>query len=71
MNTKIGTTWRRYDFDWLRVLLTLAVLVFHSLRFFNLEGWGIQNTTTYLSAEVLADTGHVSHLPDRSGFRFR
>jgi hypothetical protein len=53
MNTKIGSTVRRYDFDWLRVLLTLAVLVFHSLRFFNLEDWGIKNGTTYMLAEVL------------------
>lgn len=53
MHTQTGATLRRYDFDWLRVLLTLAVLVFHSLRFFNLEGWGIQNATTYLGAEIL------------------
>ena len=53
MNTKIGTTMRRYEFDWLRVLLILTVLVFHSMRFFNLEGWGIKNATTYLLAEVL------------------
>ena len=44
---------RRYDLDWLRVLLILTVLVFHSMRFFNLEGWGIKNATTYLLAEVL------------------
>jgi peptidoglycan/LPS O-acetylase OafA/YrhL len=44
---------RRYDLDWLRVMLILTVLVFHSMRFFNLEGWGIKNATTYLLAEVL------------------
>jgi peptidoglycan/LPS O-acetylase OafA/YrhL len=49
----MNTSERRYDFDWLRVLLILTVLVFHSMRFFNLEGWGIKNATTYLLAEVL------------------
>lgn len=53
MNAKLANPTRRYEFDWLRVLLTLAVLIFHSLRFFNLEGWGIQNANTYLFAEVL------------------
>ena len=49
----MNTSQRRYDFDWLRVLLILTVLVFHSMRFFNLEGWGIKNATTYLFPEVL------------------
>jgi peptidoglycan/LPS O-acetylase OafA/YrhL len=49
----MNTSERRYDFDWLRVLLILTVLVFHSMRFFNLEGWGIKNATTYLLPEVL------------------
>lgn len=49
----MNTSERRYDLDWLRVLLILNVLVFHSMRFFNLEGWGIKNATTYLLPEVL------------------
>ncbi len=49
----MNTSERRYDFDWLRVLLILTVLVFHSMRFFNLEDWGMKNATTYLLAEVL------------------
>ena len=53
MNTKTGTTMRRYDLDWLRVLLILTVLVFHSLRLFDLEGWSVKSATTYLSVQVL------------------
>jgi glucan biosynthesis protein C len=53
MNTRIGTTVRRYDVDWLRVLLVLMVLVFHSLRFFDLEGWSVKSATTYLSVQAL------------------
>ena len=30
---------RRYDIDWLRVIATLAVFVFHSTRFFGTEDW--------------------------------
>lgn len=44
---------RRYDIDWLRVLLILTVLVFHSLRLFDLEGWNVKSATTYLGVQVL------------------
>src|SRR6476646_1181879 len=44
---------RRCDLDWLRVLLILTVLVFHSLRLFDLEGWNVKSATTYLSVQVL------------------
>ncbi len=53
MNTTTGTTARRYDLDWLRVLLILSVLVFHSLRLFDLEGWSVKSATTYLGVQVL------------------
>ncbi|HEX6288060.1 MAG TPA: acyltransferase family protein [Herpetosiphonaceae bacterium] len=44
---------RRCDLDWLRVLLILTVLVFHSLRLFDLEGWYVKSATTHLSAQAL------------------
>jgi hypothetical protein len=44
---------RRFDLDWLRVLLILTVLVFHSLRLFDLEGWNVKSATTYLGVQAL------------------
>jgi glucan biosynthesis protein C len=35
---------RRYDIDWVRVLATLAVFVFHSGRFFDTMDWHLKNT---------------------------
>jgi glucans biosynthesis protein C len=43
---------RRYDLDWLRVLAILAVFVFHSGRFFDLDDWHVKNATTYLGAQI-------------------
>lgn len=34
---------RRYDVDWLRVVATLAIFLFHSARFFDTEGWELKN----------------------------
>jgi glucan biosynthesis protein C len=52
MNTKLGTTTRRHDLDWLRVLAILTVLVFHSSRFFDLEDWHVKNAAQYLGVQV-------------------
>jgi peptidoglycan/LPS O-acetylase OafA/YrhL len=38
---------RRYDLDWLRILAILAVFVFHTSRFFDIDDWSIKNATTY------------------------
>jgi hypothetical protein len=35
------------------VLLILTVLVFHSLRLFDLEGWNVKSATIYLGVQVL------------------
>jgi len=43
---------RRYDLDWLRVLAILMVFIYHSSRFFNLEGWHVKNSVTYFGVEV-------------------
>lgn len=34
---------RRYDIDWLRVVATLAVFLFHCTRFFDTESWHLKN----------------------------
>jgi peptidoglycan/LPS O-acetylase OafA/YrhL len=34
---------RRYDIDWLRVIATLAVFLFHCTRFFDTAGWHLKN----------------------------
>jgi len=34
---------RRYDIDWLRILVTLAVFFFHNARFFDTLDWHIKN----------------------------
>jgi peptidoglycan/LPS O-acetylase OafA/YrhL len=44
---------RRYDLDWLRVFGILTVFVYHSGRFFNLEGWHVKNPNTYFAMEIL------------------
>ena len=44
---------RKYYLDWLRVIMILSVFVFHSLRFFDLDGWHIKNPATHWSAGVL------------------
>jgi glucan biosynthesis protein C len=53
MNATPVSPSRRYDYDWLRVLLILAVFVFHSIHFFDPGYWHVKNATTYLSAAIL------------------
>ncbi len=48
----MNTSQRRYDLDWLRVMVILTVFTFHSARFFNLGGWHIKNATTYWGVEL-------------------
>ncbi len=45
-------TQRRYELDWLRVLVILAIFVFHCTRFFDTDDWSIKNTTTYLAFDI-------------------
>lgn len=51
MNTKIVQ--RRYDLDWLRVMVILSVFIYHSTRFFNLGGWHVKNLTLSWRVEIL------------------
>ncbi len=43
---------RRYDLDWLRVFVILAVFVFHSGRFFDRMDWHVKSATVYASAQA-------------------
>ncbi|WP_419887314.1 acyltransferase family protein [Neobacillus niacini] len=37
---------RQYDLDWIRVLATLAVFIYHALMFFNPWAWHVKNNVT-------------------------
>lgn len=51
MDTK--TVQRRYDLDWLRVFIVLAIFALHhATRFFDTDDWFIKNATTYLPMQV-------------------
>jgi glucan biosynthesis protein C len=43
---------RRYDLDWLRVLVILVVFVFHCGRFFDTDGWHVKNPVRHQSVTV-------------------
>lgn len=45
-------TQRRYELDWLRVLVILAIFVFHCTRFFDTDDWSLKNSTTYIAFDV-------------------
>ena len=47
-----GTSLRRYDLDWLRVYVIFAVFVFHSGRFFDMDGWHVKNPATHAASQV-------------------
>jgi fucose 4-O-acetylase-like acetyltransferase len=44
---------RRYDVDWLRVVGTLAIFLFHCSRFFDTEGWALKNVDQSLVLELV------------------
>ncbi|NJR58020.1 MAG: hypothetical protein HC769_03655 [Cyanobacteria bacterium CRU_2_1] len=46
---------RRYDFDWLKVLATLAVFFFHCARFFDLGEWHTKNNQLSVEMTTLTD----------------
>ncbi len=43
---------RKYELDWIRIIAILVVFLYHSTRFFNLEGWHIKNAETYRWVEI-------------------
>jgi glucan biosynthesis protein C len=46
------TSQRRYDLDWLRVILIGFVFIFHSGRFFDTGGWHVKNAETFFGVQV-------------------
>jgi peptidoglycan/LPS O-acetylase OafA/YrhL len=55
---KTSESERRYDLDWLRVLLILVVFVFHCGRFFDTGDWHVKNPVRH--APVMAWTGFLA-----------
>ena len=47
MNSPEIKSQRRYDLDWLRVLVILVVFVFHTGRFFDTMDWHVKNPARY------------------------
>ncbi|WP_181243679.1 acyltransferase family protein [Chamaesiphon polymorphus] len=43
LNFPINRSGRRYDFDWLKVVATFTVFIFHCLRFFDFGAWHVKN----------------------------
>jgi len=50
------TVQRRFDLDWLRVLVILTVFIYHTTRFFTNEPWLVKNPGTYLAMDILETT---------------
>ncbi len=44
---------RRYDLDWLRIIATLLVFLFHCLRFFDLTDWHVKNNELDLTITII------------------
>ena len=44
---------RRYDIDWLRVIATLGVFLFHCMRVFDSSDWEVKNNVTSESLIIL------------------
>jgi peptidoglycan/LPS O-acetylase OafA/YrhL len=43
---------RRYDLDWLRVLVFAGIFFYHCARFFNSSGWHIKNAATSAVVDI-------------------
>jgi peptidoglycan/LPS O-acetylase OafA/YrhL len=43
---------RRYDLDWLRVFVILAVFFFHSGRFFDQMSWHVKSASVYAGVQA-------------------
>jgi glucans biosynthesis protein C len=47
MVTETTPSQRRYELDWLRVLVILAIFIFHSGRFFDQMNWHVKSAAVY------------------------
>lgn len=44
---------RLFELDWLRIFAILSIFLFHSLRFFDSEGWHVKNPMQYTGVDPL------------------
>lgn len=54
---------RRHDIDALRVIATLALIVFHTARAFDTEPWHVKNDQLTLGMDILVTFMSVWHMP--------
>jgi len=54
---------RLYFVDWLRVLATLSIFLYHSNRFFTLNNWHISNVERSLASTVFEETFNLWMMP--------
>jgi glucans biosynthesis protein C len=55
LNLEVSRPTRRDDFDWLKVMATFAVFIFHCLRFFDLNAWHVKNNQLDTFATIFAE----------------
>ena len=63
MNAKTTTAVRRYDIDWLRILLVLSVFLFHIGMYFNSFGWHIKNPERITGLDPIMGYLHTWRMP--------
>ncbi|NOU61094.1 acyltransferase family protein [Marinifilum caeruleilacunae] len=54
---------RRYEVDWLRILLILSVFIFHIGMFFNTFGWHVKNNVQTTDLNALMSFLHIWRMP--------
>jgi len=54
---------RRYEVDWLRILLILSVFVFHIGMFFNTFGWHVKNNVQVSELSGIMSFLHIWRMP--------
>lgn len=63
MNVKTTTAVRRYDIDWLRILLVLSVFLFHIGMYFNGFWWHIKNPERITELDPIMGYLHTWRMP--------
>lgn len=58
-----GTTNRRHDLDWLRLIAILILLFFHTGMLFNTWGWHIKNSETTVTFQYWMIWSHYFRMP--------
>lgn len=63
MDAQTTTAVRRYDIDWLRILLVLSVFLFHIGMYFNSFGWHIKNPERITGLDPIMGYLHTWRMP--------